>query len=179
MISSGRSGAHRPRPKRESSRSWGKKRARLTLIVEEKLWRSDPRAVAFVRRAALEALARCARTRAPRGLTILLTSDARVKELNALFRGRRKATNVLSFPGAEKNYLGDVAIAYGVTAREARGQGKRLSAHGAHLAAHGVLHLLGYNHEDEGEAEVMEALEMHVLARLGLPNPYARARAAA
>lgn len=179
MSTSGRSGAKRPRPKRERPRSKGLKRARLTLTVEEPHWRVEARALLLVRRAAALALTMGARARTPQALTILLSGDAQLKELNALFRGQNKPTNVLSFPAAGKNYLGDVAIAYGVAAREARGQGKRLSAHAAHLAAHGVLHLLGYDHGNERDAKIMETLEARILARLGLPNPYTTARAAA
>ncbi len=179
MSTSGRRAAKRPRPKRERPRSKGLKRARLTFTVDEPHWHGEPRALRLVRRAAALALAMGGRARKPQALTILLSSDAQLKELNALFRGQNKPTNVLSFPATEKNYLGDVAIAYGVTAREARGQGRRLSAHAAHLAAHGVLHLLGYDHENERDAKIMEALEARILARLGLPNPYAQTRAAA
>jgi probable rRNA maturation factor len=179
MSTSGRRAAKRPRPKRERPQSKGLKRARLTLTVNEPHWRADARALLLVRRAAALALDMGAKTRSPQALTILLSGDAELRQLNALFRGRNKQTNVLSFPAMEKNYLGDVAIAYGVTAREARGQGKRLSAHAAHLAAHGVLHLLGYDHESERDAKIMEALEVRILARLGLPDPYAQTRAAA
>ena len=174
MATSGRS-AKRPRPKRDGRT----KRARLTIIVEDRLWRNEPQAIALVRRAGREALELAARRQAPRTLTILLSSDARLKELNALFRGKRKPTNVLSFPASERKYLGDIAIAYGVASREAKNEGKRLAAHVAHLAAHGVLHLLGYDHGNEPEAAIMEALETRVLARLGFPDPYARIRAAA
>jgi probable rRNA maturation factor len=176
MKTSGRSGAKRPRPKREISRS-GTKRADITLIVEEKLWRSDRRALALVRRAVGETLVKAARR--PRALTILLSGDAHLKELNALFRGRAMPTNVLSFPASGTNYLGDVAIAYGVAAREARAEGKPFAAHAAHLAVHGVLHLLGYDHENAREAQIMEALEARILARLGLADPYAPIREAA
>lgn len=176
MKTSGRSGAKRPRPKREISRS-GAKRADITLIVEEKLWRNDTRAMALIRRAVQEALAKAARR--PRALTILLSGDAHLKELNALFRGRAKPTNVLSFPASEANYLGDVAIAYGVASREAKSEGKPFAAHAAHLAIHGVLHLLGYDHENEHEAKIMEALEARILARLGIADPYAPIREAA
>lgn len=175
MTTSGRSGAKRPRPKRERSRS-GKKRAPITLIVEEREWQRDPRALSLIRRAVREALAK---SRRPRALTILLSDDAHLKELNALFRGRDKATNVLSFPAGAADYLGDVAIAHGVAAREARTEGKSFAAHAAHLAVHGVLHLLGYDHEKEREAAVMEALEARILVRLGIADPYTRAREAA
>ena len=107
-------------------------------------------------------------------LTVLLTDDAALQDLNARFRGKDKPTNVLSFPAPQsaRPHLGDVALAYGVCAAEAQAQGKPLSAHLTHLTAHGVLHLLGYDHETEAEAEAMEGLERAILAGLGLPDPY-------
>jgi probable rRNA maturation factor len=109
------------------------------------------------------------------GVTILLTDDATVRELNARFRQKDAATNVLSFP-APKNperHLGDLALAYGVCAREAAEQGKPIAHHLMHLTVHGVLHLLGYDHMRDDEAEAMEGLERAVLAGLGVPDPYA------
>ena len=173
MTSSGRRGAKRPRPKR--GKPVNKSRARLSLIVEEKSWASDPRAISLIRRAVRAALPKSTHG----AVTILLSGDARLKELNSLFRGKPKSTNVLSFPADDAKYLGDVAIAYGATAREARGQGKAFAAHAAHLAVHGVLHLLGYDHENDRDAKIMEAHEARILARLGLPDPYARVREAA
>ena len=84
-------------------------------------------------------------------------------------------TNVLSFPAAAnpEGHLGDISLAYGVCAREAAEQGKSLSNHLQHLVAHGVLHLLGYDHIEDGDAEVMETLERQILAGLGVPDPYA------
>jgi probable rRNA maturation factor len=108
-------------------------------------------------------------------VTVLLTDDAQVQALNREFRGKDAATNVLSFPAAEtaRPHLGDVALAYGVCAREALAQRKLLDHHLAHLTVHGVLHLLGYDHEAEAEAEAMEQTERRVLERLGVPDPYA------
>jgi probable rRNA maturation factor len=108
------------------------------------------------------------------GVTILLTDDETVRELNARFRGKDAPTNVLSFPAAAtaRPHLGDVALAYGVCAREAEAQGKTLEQHLAHLTAHGVLHLLGYDHQSDGEAEEMEAIERRILQGLGVPDPY-------
>ncbi len=109
------------------------------------------------------------------GVTILLTDDENVRELNARFRDKDSATNVLSFPAPQnpEGHLGDIALAFGVCAREAAEQGKPLAHHLQHLVAHGVLHLLGYDHETDAEAEHMEGLERVILAGLGVPDPYA------
>jgi|WetSurMetagenome_2_1015567.scaffolds.fasta_scaffold350017_2 probable rRNA maturation factor len=124
------------------------------------------------RRAAEAALKAAARDG---DVVVLLTDDEALAELNAGFRGKSGPTNVLSFPAPEtaRPHLGDVAVAYGVCRREAQEQGKRLEDHLMHLVAHGVLHLVGYDHEDDAEAEIMEALERKVLAGLGAPDPYA------
>ena len=108
-------------------------------------------------------------------VTILLTDDESVRDLNARFRGKDYATNVLSFPAPEnpEGHLGDIALAFGVCAREATEQGKPLGHHLQHLVAHGVLHLLGYDHETDAEAEHMEGLERVILAGLWVPDPYA------
>ena len=113
------------------------------------------------------------------GVVVLLTSDETVAELNQRFRSKAGPTNVLSFPASSnpENHLGDVALAHGVCAREAAEQGKTLDQHLAHLVVHGVLHLLGYDHETDGEAEAMEALERSILESLGVPDPYASERA--
>lgn len=108
-------------------------------------------------------------------LTVLLADDAAVADLNERFRGKTGPTNVLSFPSPANpdGHLGDMALAYETCAREADGQGKTLKAHLSHLVAHGTLHLLGYDHEDDAEAEAMERLERRAMAGLGLPDPYA------
>jgi probable rRNA maturation factor len=113
---------------------------------------------------------------APRkaALTILLTGDAQLRSLNHDFRGRNKPTNVLSFPAPENKggYLGDVALAFGVTEKEARAARKRFADHATHLAVHGVLHLLGFDHVTPRKAREMEPLETRILARLGIADPY-------
>jgi probable rRNA maturation factor len=108
------------------------------------------------------------------GLSLLLTDDAAVRELNRRFRQQDKPTNVLSFPAPQnpERFLGDIALAFGVCAREAQDQGKPLAHHLQHLVAHGVLHLLGYDHETDAQADEMEGLERAVLAGLGIPDPY-------
>ena len=111
-------------------------------------------------------------------LSLLLADDEAVRALNRAWRGKDKATNVLSFPANPhpgmpgRQPLGDVALAFGTVAREAESEGKTLADHATHLIVHGVLHLLGYDHETEAEAEIMEALEVEALARLGIADPY-------
>lgn len=113
--------------------------------------------------------------RADLGLRIVDEREGRA--LNRHYRGKDYATNVLSFPadlppGVELPILGDIVLCAPVVAREAREQGKALNAHYAHLTVHGVLHLLGFDHEDEREAEAMELLEREILASLGIDDPY-------
>jgi probable rRNA maturation factor len=107
-------------------------------------------------------------------LAILLTDDSEVRALNHQFRGKNKNTNVLSFPArAGGDYLGDVALAYGVTQKEAQSAGKRFSDHASHLVVHGVLHLLGFDHVKPRDAAVMEPMETDILRKLGIADPYA------
>jgi probable rRNA maturation factor len=113
-------------------------------------------------------------------LAIVLTDDAAIKELNRRWRGRDEPTNVLSFPApavasgeGEPRHLGDVVIAFETATREARIQGLPVDHHLAHLAVHGLLHLLGYDHETDDDAETMEQLERDILATLDVPDPYA------
>jgi len=108
-------------------------------------------------------------------IAILLTSDEAVRAMNDQYRGIDKPTNVLSFPasGLPGEQLGDIALAFGVCAREAAEQGKALATHLQHLVAHGALHLVGYDHEDDADAEAMEARERQILAGLGIADPYA------
>ena len=143
----------------------------IDIVIEEKAWRTaEPRARALARTAAVATLK--AERRADANIAILLAADARLQALNGAFRGKDAPTNVLSFPGAGE-HLGDIALALGVCAREAAEQGKTLAAHLQHLTAHGVLHLLGYDHETDAEAEAMEARERDILAGLGVADPYA------
>jgi probable rRNA maturation factor len=107
-------------------------------------------------------------------LTIRIVDEEEGRQLNAAYRGRDYATNVLTFPLTEEPILmGDIVICAPVVAKEAVEQGKPLLAHYAHMTVHGVLHLHGYDHEVDAQAELMEAMEVAVMHKLGFANPYA------
>ena len=148
----------------------------LEVEVEDDAWTlALPDAETLCELAARAALAHTGKEGA---ITLLLTGDAQMQALNNQFRGQDKPTNVLSFPAADfpgpgPVRLGDIALAYGACAREAKTQGKPLENHLVHLVVHGVLHLVGYDHETEAEAEAMEAEERSVLAGLDIEDPYA------
>jgi probable rRNA maturation factor len=156
-------------------------RTAVVVRVAEPGWRKCGVDAAGVRAAAGIALKRgiehkkLLRNEPARAVTVLLMDNRQMQDLNARFRGENSPTNVLSFPAPSnvEDYLGDVAIALGVTACEAAAAGKRLSHHVQHLTVHGVLHLLGYDHVKPGEARTMEHLEIAVLHELGVANPYA------
>ena len=145
----------------------------IEVEVESPDWSAAlPDAEALAQAAAEAALAGA---EAQGDVVVLLTDDEAMAGLNLRFRAKPGPTNVLSFPSPEsaRPHLGDVAVTFGVASREAAEQGKALADHLSHLVAHGVLHLVGYDHESEAEAEAMEALERRVLAGLGAPDPYA------
>jgi probable rRNA maturation factor len=149
----------------------------ITLVIEDPAWRRHRGLQTRLKQAA-DAAVRAVKLRGE--ITILLAGDARLKGLNQAFRGKDKSTNVLSFPtgafdgraadGAAAG--GDIAIAHGVVAREAKEQGKRFADHAIHLAVHGVLHLAGHDHIKAKDAQVMEPLEVKILKRLGIADPY-------
>lgn len=119
-------------------------------------------------------------------VSLVLAGDDMVAELNKNYRGKDGPTNVLSFAmheddgqspvSGQPDLLGDVVVAFGVSEREARDQGLPLADHLSHLCVHGMLHLLGFDHEDEAEAERMEQLETRILGDLGVPDPYGKER---
>lgn len=142
----------------------------IEIEVEAEAWTGAlPDAEAVVERAAQAALGT-----AEGDIVVLLTDDDAVRELNGRFRDKDKPTNVLSFPAPENAFphLGDIVLAYGVCEAEAEAQGKILADHLSHLVVHGVLHLLGRDHEDDAEAEEMEAEERDILAQIGVADPY-------
>jgi probable rRNA maturation factor len=151
----------------------------LDIAVEGGGWASLPEVEELARRAVEAALGAASdAARGPVEISLLLADDAAVQALNREWRGQDKPTNVLSFPAPEQpgapgpRHLGDVVLAYETLVREAQSEGKSLRNHAAHLIVHGTLHLLGYDHELEGQAEIMEALEAKALARLGIADPY-------
>ena len=148
-------------------------------VAESDLWETLPAAEALVERACSAAVASTRRALLPDvEVAVLLADDAHVQAVNKEWRGLDKPTNVLSFPAAPPDrigrspILGDLILAFETCAREAEHDGKALADHVSHLVVHGVLHLLGYDHLTEAEAEEMEGLEIEVLAGLGIPDPY-------
>lgn len=147
----------------------------IEVEIEADDWlRALPNVAAVVQRAAEAALAAPDLEIADTTVTVLLTDDAEVRTLNRDHRRQDKPTNILSFPAHETalGHLGDLALAYETCAREAGEQGKPLQHHLTHLVVHGVLHLTGWDHQADDEAEAMEQLEREVLAGLDVPDPY-------
>ena len=138
----------------------------IDIEVEDPAWsEAVPDVERLAELAAFTTLAALNPQRWREGVTILLADDAAVAELNKTFRQKEGPTNVLSFPAPSnpEYHLGDIALAYGVCAREAEEQGKPLANHLQHLVAHGVLHLVGYDHLTDAEAEAMEGLERTIM----------------
>ena len=156
----------------------------IEVAVGNSAWRTavtDP--LTLVRRAAAAALRTVPQPGdTPVEIGIRLADDAAVQALNRDFRGQDRPTNVLSFPGDDRAaprafgqplLLGDIVVALETTVREAEESGRTVEAHLAHLIVHGVLHLLGHDHQDEADALAMEASERRVMADLGFADPYA------
>lgn len=158
----------------------------VDVIIEEPRW-AGAGLSALAERAVAATLAHVGLTKEAWEVTVLGCDDARIAELNTEFRGKAQATNVLSWPSMERAAnqpgdapplpfgdpeLGDVALGYETCQREAAEQGKSPDQHNLHLIVHGVLHLLGYDHEDDADGDLMESQEIAILADLGVPNPY-------
>jgi probable rRNA maturation factor len=149
---------------------------KIDVMVDCKRWKDTEGVKSMVRRAVTRA---AAATRSTSGaeLAIVLTDDSAIRLLNRDWRGIDKATNVLSFPaknGSPKPHLGDIVLAFETIEREARGEHKPFAHHVAHLAVHGFLHLLGYDHERDEDAREMEQAEREILRELKIPDPYGR-----
>jgi probable rRNA maturation factor len=153
------------------------------VLVVADCWHTEPDAEAVIARAIEAAAAMVDAGTGDAELAVMLTDNAGIRTLNLNWRGIDKPTNVLSFPALQPpggrepddapRMLGDIAIAYETTRHEADEEQKPFDHHLSHLAVHGFLHLVGYDHEKDGEAEVMESLERDILASLGIPDPYA------
>lgn len=153
----------------------------IDLMVEAGAWPDEAALRVMVDRAVPAALAEAEVEEGESAeLSLVFTDDAAIQKLNAEWRGKDKPTNVLSFPAFPvapgdplPPMLGDIVLAYETVVREAAEENKPLENHITHLIIHGLLHLLGYDHETDEEAEEMEALERQALARLAIPDPYA------
>jgi probable rRNA maturation factor len=147
---------------------------KIEVLVESKLWKKARAAEPLMRRALTQAAAAMSTRDAE--LAIVLTDDSAIRVLNRDWRGVDAPTNVLSFPagpaGGEPPLLGDIVLAHETVAREADAEGKPFAHHVAHLAVHGFLHLLGHDHQNDGEAEIMERHERDILRRIAVPDPY-------
>ena len=153
------------------------------VLVVADCWQAEPDAEAVIHRAVAAAAEIADADIGEAELAVMLTDDAGIRTLNSNWRGVDKPTNVLSFPALPPagpggpddapRMLGDIAIAYETTRKEADEEEKPFDHHLSHLAVHGFLHLIGYDHEKDDDAETMESLEQEILAQLGIPNPYA------
>jgi probable rRNA maturation factor len=152
------------------------------VLVTADCWQRETAAEATIRTAIEAAAANVDEPTQDAELAVMLTDDQGIRTLNKNWRGIDKPTNVLSFPALQPTgprsdddaprMLGDIAIAYETTRAEADAERKPFAHHLSHLAVHGFLHLIGYDHENDDEAEIMETLERDILARLGIPDPY-------
>jgi probable rRNA maturation factor len=152
------------------------------VLVVAECWQAEPDAEAVIQRAVAAAAEIADAGVDEAELAVMLTDDSGIRTLNNNWRGIDKPTNVLSFPALPPTggsgpddaprMLGDIAIAYQTTRAEADDEQKPFDHHLSHLAVHGFLHLIGYDHEKDDDAEAMEALETEILAQLGIPDPY-------
>ena len=147
----------------------------VEVVTQSEHWSAHPDSEEVLRRAIAAAAAFEGSEGKQGEVAVLLTDDAEIRTMNATWRGLDKPTNVLSFPSGDGGspHLGDIAIAFETVARESALENKRFLDHLAHLSIHGYLHLIGFDHETDREAERMEHLETRILASLGIADPYA------
>jgi probable rRNA maturation factor len=146
---------------------------KIDIRVESDLWKRKPDIKTVARRAIVKAAIMAALPKCE--LSVLLTDDPTIRTINADWRGVNAPTNVLSFPapgGGDRPFIGDIVLAYETIAAEARAERKPFAHHFAHLAVHGFLHLLGYDHIRKKDAEIMEDAERGILRQLRIPDPY-------
>jgi probable rRNA maturation factor len=146
---------------------------KIDIRVESDLWKRKPDIKTVARRAIVKAATMVALPKCE--LSVLLTDDPTIRTINADWRGVNAPTNVLSFPapgGGDRPFIGDIVLAYETIAAEARAERKPFAHHFAHLAVHGFLHLLGYDHIRKKDAEIMEDAERGILRQLRIPDPY-------
>ena len=153
------------------------------VLVVADCWQTEPDVESVIHRAINAAAEIAGADVGDAELAVMLTDDSGIRTLNNNWRGIDKPTNVLSFPALQPTgtatpsdvprMLGDIAIAYETTRKEADDEQKPFDHHLSHLAIHGFLHLIGYDHEKDDDAEAMEGLEQEILAQLGIPDPYA------
>ena len=143
----------------------------INLLIDDPRWRNSFKTLAVDVRKASRMVLKDYDVAEDAVVTLKFSIDDEVEVLNYLYRGKKKPTNVLSFPDGEPP-LGDIIFAYETIKREAKDQKKTFRAHTLHLVIHGLLHLLGHDHEQNSEAEEMEALEIQYLKRLAIANPY-------
>jgi probable rRNA maturation factor len=160
----------------------------IELILEDQNWSEISSDFSFLKEAVFLALCQVPTKSAPLAMksphrlaVLVMSNDASIRDLNKSYRSKDKATNVLSFPSTENLlpgeelepvHIGDVILAYEYVTKEAKTEKKTIKSHLSHLVIHGVLHLLGYDHETSEDAETMETLEIRLMKQLGLENPY-------
>lgn len=144
----------------------------IDIAISEDAWNSAFPALELITRDTVLKALHMADIHHDTEISLSYVNDGEIQILNRDYRGKDKPTNVLSFPQNEPAMLGDIVLAYETVVREAKEQEKPLENHLRHLLVHGVLHLLGHDHEEDGEAEAMESLEARILSEMGIKNPY-------